>query len=108
VADYLSHTGYRVLTARSGEEALAVFARNPQAVDLVVLDLGMPGMGGRKCLRQLLRLRPAPRVLVASGYSPAEHADATVEEGAAGFVGKPYRLRELGARIREALANPPP
>jgi PAS domain S-box-containing protein len=108
VADYLTHTGYRVLTARSGEEALAVFARNPQAVDLVLLDLGMPGMGGRKCLRQLLRLRPAPRVLVASGYSPAEHADATVEEGAAGFVGKPYRLRELGARIREALANPPP
>ncbi|MEW6486704.1 MAG: PAS domain S-box protein [Thermodesulfobacteriota bacterium] len=108
VADYLDHAGYRVLTARSGEEALAVFGRNPEAVDLVLLDLGMPGMGGRKCLRQLLRIRPAARVLVASGYSPAEHAEATVEEGAAGFVGKPYRLRELGARIRETLASPIP
>ena len=101
----LENFGYTVLTAGCGEEALEVFGRQGRAVDLVILDLGMPGMGGANCLKELLRRSAAAKVVVASGYSSQEQARAVLDIGAKAFVRKPYRLTELLAQVRDVLDN---
>jgi len=61
--------GYRVLLAENGEKALELYRERCQGIDLVVLDLIMPGMGGRHCLQEILKIDPEARVIVSSGYS---------------------------------------
>ena len=100
----LQRHGYRVLTASSGEEALEVYAGGA-AVDLVVLDLGMPGMGGHKCLRELLRQDSTARVVIASGYSLNAQVKETVQSGAVGFLGKPYRVADLLNTVHRILSE---
>jgi CheY-like chemotaxis protein len=100
--EILRGRGYAALTARSGEEALAVVAARG-SVDLVVLDLNMPGMGGMQCLRELKARAPALRVIVASGYPPGELRAELAEAGVGTFVRKPYRLDQFLGAVRKAL-----
>jgi two-component system cell cycle sensor histidine kinase/response regulator CckA len=95
--------GYKVLIATCGEDALEVYADPDNHVDLVVLDLGMPGMGGLKCLHEILSLDPASKIVVASGYSVDGQVKKTLELGAKGFVAKPYQLADLLATVRAVL-----
>ena len=98
----LGENGYAVLCAESGERALELLAANPH-VALVVLDLGMPGMGGRKCLEEIKKGRPDQRVIVASGYSDDGNRQQALAAGAAAFLPKPYRLPELLRLARQVL-----
>jgi signal transduction histidine kinase len=100
--EFLSMSGYRVLIAGSGEQALEVYGNN-SGLDLVLLDLNMPGMGGYRCLSELLELNPALKVLIVSGHSAFGHYGENLTSGARGFLGKPYRMAELAARVREVL-----
>ncbi len=104
----LEHYGYQVLEASSGEEALDIYTRRAGQVDLVILDLGMPGMGGRRCLEELLRRDPEARVIVATGYSADGQAREITQAGAVGFMAKPYQLSELLAKVRQVLEETPP
>ena len=99
----LERFGYTVLTASRGEEALDIFSARPGEIDLVIMDLGMPGMGGHKCLLELLRRDPKVKVVVASGYSINGQVKDTLEAGAKGYVGKPYQLNDLLEKVRKAL-----
>jgi CheY-like chemotaxis protein len=101
--EVLSRFGYRVLTAPDGESALELYQKEPKEVDLIILDFIMPGMGGDKCLRGLLKLNPEAKVLMASGYSVNEAAKEAIEAGAKGFVAKPYQVREMLDVVREVL-----
>jgi PAS domain S-box-containing protein len=101
-AQTLRRFGYGVQTAGSGEEALAAFGSG-NGVDLVLLDLSMPGMGGRKCLEAILGINPAAKVLIASGYALGDHTPNPVETGAAGFISKPFQMDELLAKVRRIL-----
>lgn len=101
--EYLKSLGYRVLGAETGEQALEVFAGEAGGVSLVLLDLNMPGMGGIRCLHRILELSPEARVLVSSGYMEEDHSREALASGAMGFIGKPYRMRDLGIRVREVL-----
>jgi len=100
--EFLSMSGYTVLTAESGERALEVFGKNP-GTDLVLLDLNMPGMGGYRCLSELLKLSPTLKVLIVSGHSAFGQYGENLTRGASGFLGKPYRMEELAVRVREVL-----
>jgi len=100
---YLTRAGYQVVGARDGREALAIYKRSGGDIDLVILDLVMPKMGGKQCLQQLLRIDPQVRVLVASGYSSGEGAGHNTEPGARGFVGKPFDMRRLLRAVRDIL-----
>jgi two-component system cell cycle sensor histidine kinase/response regulator CckA len=95
--------GYQVLMARSGEEALEVYACHREKISLVILDLIMPGMGGRKCLEELLRIDPNVKVLVASGYSSNGLSQDGQGKGCRGFVIKPYDAKDILAAIRKVL-----
>jgi CheY-like chemotaxis protein len=98
---------YTVLTASSGEEALNVYASRKNEIDLIVMDLGMPGMGGHRCLKELIRIDPEVKVLIASGYSSEGLGRKTLEAGAAGYVGKPYQLKDLLRAVRAILDGTP-
>ena len=95
--------GYKVMTASTGDEALELSSAKPNEIDLVVMDLGMPGMGGHKCLQELLKLNPEVKVLIASGYSINGQVKESMEAGAKGFVGKPYQLADLLNTVRAVL-----
>ena len=63
----------------------------------------MPGMGGQKCLQELLRWNPTAKVIIASGYSANGQAEGVLSSGARGFLGKPFQLKELATKVREVL-----
>ena len=102
----LTKHGYKAVCASSGEEALEIYADRGRGIDLVVLDVSMPGMGGRKCLEELTTRDPSARVIIASGYSLNGSLREVVRSGASGFVGKPYRSGDLLRKIREVLDQP--
>ena len=99
----LGRFGYRVLRAENGEQALTVMAAQEKPVDLVILDLNMPGMGGHQCLATLRADYPRVPVLVASGYSPDGSGGESQVAGAAGFIGKPYHLKEMLRVVRNVI-----
>ena len=102
-ATVLGRFGYRVLTGASGEDALEVIGRTGGKIDMVILDLGMPGMGGHKCLQGIRKIDPVVKVLIASGYSMNDHVKKSLDAGAAGYIGKPYRMNVLLRKVREIL-----
>jgi two-component system cell cycle sensor histidine kinase/response regulator CckA len=99
----LQHYGYRVVTARDGYEAMDFFTRDPQAVDAVILDMLMPGMSGREVLSQMLRLRPALPVLIASGCASLQRDRGSLGELADRYLSKPYSLRDLVEAVQHLL-----
>lgn len=99
----LERHGYTVLACASGEEALATFESGSQRFDLIILDLIMPGMGGKKCLEVLRRSGVQVPVVIASGFSPSGPERDAVEAGAQGFVAKPFELRALLTEVRKVL-----
>jgi len=99
----LESYGYAMESAASGEEALRIYQDHGRNIGLVLLDLNMPGMGGYKCLRELLELDPSVKVIIASGYPDTGHGRDPVFSGAKDFIGKPYQLRELAAKVRAVL-----
>ena len=91
----LEKAGHTVLTASGGEEALEIYRQQAIKVDLVLLDLIMPGMGGVRCLQKLFEIDPLVRVIIISGYSPEEKTLQTGEAKACGYLRKPYTGKEL-------------
>ena len=102
---YFSDVGYRIHQAGSGEEAVDIYRRHLGKIDLIVLDLGMAGMGGRKCLEEILSINPKARVVIASGYTSDDQDQQALSFGAAAFVGKPFKKIELLKTVRDVLDN---
>jgi DNA-binding NtrC family response regulator len=101
----LRRAGIETLCAGDGATAVALFERNPDAVDVVLLDRTMPAAGGAACLEALRRLRPSLPIVLMSGYAQEAAAAGLAEGHLAGFVQKPFLPDELVARIREALSS---
>jgi two-component system cell cycle sensor histidine kinase/response regulator CckA len=99
----LAKSGYRVIGSSNGREALEVYQERGDEIDLILLDLIMPEMGGRQCLEGLLRLDPSVKVVIASGYLAEAQTWRTLAAGAKGFVRKPYDIRHLLKVVREVL-----
>ncbi|HMK34355.1 MAG TPA: PAS domain S-box protein [Desulfomonilaceae bacterium] len=99
----LEQSGHRVVTASNGKEALEIYARERASISLVILDLVMPQITGKKCLEELLRINPRVKVIVSSGHSlePGERPffDAIVK----GFANKPYQMKQLLDVVSSAL-----
>ncbi|PLX49445.1 MAG: hypothetical protein C0613_07465 [Desulfobulbaceae bacterium] len=101
----LEDNGYQVLLAGSGEEAVEIFRQQGDEIDLVLLDVSMPGMGGRRCLKELLALKPQVKVIIASGYAVDDSLQEILEEGALAYVAKPYTMVDLLNTIHKALQD---
>jgi two-component system, cell cycle sensor histidine kinase and response regulator CckA len=101
----LTRAGYTVLTAVDGEEAIGVFNAQADSIDLAILDVVMPKLGGRAVFEQIRAKRPKLRVLFSSGYSMnAIHTNFVLDEGLT-LIQKPYQRADLLRKIRETLDN---
>ena len=103
VEEMLGRYGYKTIVARSGEAALAMYRDEKDRIDLIILDLNMPGMGGHKCLEELVKRYPKVKILISSGYSPNGTVRQTLKSGARGYLGKPYQISDMLNKIRELL-----
>jgi two-component system, cell cycle sensor histidine kinase and response regulator CckA len=99
--ELLTGYGYSLLLAKSGEEALDIYGREQERIDLVITDLGMPGMGGEALVAELIRVDPQARIIVATGY--AASMDRPGLQQAAAFISKPYTADGLVRMIRQVL-----
>jgi len=108
VKEGLKRLGYHVLAAEDGRRACEVFASHAGQIDIVLLDLVMPGITGLETCRRLRAINPHLKVILSSGYTSAEVFNDARLAGALGFIAKPYSLEELSAALRrpESLSLP--
>jgi CheY-like chemotaxis protein len=99
---FLQEMGYRVLTASDGKEAVEIYRRSREPIDLVIIDMVMPAMGGRECFRAMKSIRPELRAVLSTGFD-SNAVQEILDEGMRGFVQKPYQLRQLSEVVAAAL-----
>lgn len=99
----LEFEGYKVITASDAEEALELFREMKDRIDLILLDLMMPGIGGKTCLAEILQINPKARVVIASAYSPGDGSLQEVVKMASGHLRKPYLSEQLLEVVRTTL-----
>jgi len=107
VKSILEGMGYNVLIARCGEDAIEVYKKNGQEIDLVLLDMSMPSMGGSETYDSLKDVNPDVKVLLTSGYSIDGQASEILERGCDGFIEKPFTINELSQKLRGILEKVP-
>ena len=103
--EILESLGYRVYPAGSGQEALSVFMEKKDEIDLVILDMIMPGISGGETFDRLCQIDPHVRVLLSSGYSLNGEAKKILNRGCRGFLQKPFRFEELSQKVHALLAE---
>jgi PAS domain S-box-containing protein len=103
--ELLEATGYTVLTAKDGKEAIKVYRKNRDNIDIVVLDMVMPNMGGGEAYDRMKEMNPNVKVLLSSGFSIDGEASEILERGCSGFIQKPFTMKELSGEIGKILGK---
>jgi CheY-like chemotaxis protein len=103
IGEALRKTGYRVLLASDGRDALAICENREERIDAVVLDTIMPLMGAKELLPLIAGLRPNLRVLLTSGYNESEVRRLCVDYPATDFIGKPYTAQQISKAVQKLL-----
>jgi PAS domain S-box-containing protein len=103
----LSRLGYNIILTGSGEEAVERFRRDKDDIDLIILDMVMPGMDGPATYQHLIGIDPNVKVILSSGYSISNIAKEILDMGCDQFIQKPFRLGQISQIIRDLLDNKP-
>ena len=101
--EMLEKMDYKVFATRNGEEAVEIFKENKDIIDLVILDMIMPNMGGGETYDRMKEINPDVKVLLSSGYSVNGEATSILERGCSGFIQKPFSMKDLLSKIRVIL-----
>ncbi len=101
--EILKALGYNPMIARSGKKAIEIYKNNIDKINMVIMDMIIPGMSGKEAYDGLKKIDPKIKVLLSSGYSISGQAAEILEQGCNGFIQKPFKLRELSVKIREVL-----
>jgi len=101
----LKKLGYEALTASSGRAAIDVYKANKDKIEMVILDMIMPEMGGGDTYDRIKEINPAVKVLLSSGYSIDGQAKDILDRGCHGFIQKPFNIKGFSQKIREILDN---
>ncbi len=104
--DVLERTGFTVLTAADGLEAVAVFRQHAPTIRAVLLDLTMPQLDGAATARELRRIQPDVRIVLTSGYTAEDATRQFTDRDLLGFLHKPYSIKDLVRTIQTALESP--
>ena len=102
-ADLLKDLGYDVATAVDGVDAVEYYSRHADEIDLILVDLVMPRMGGRECFRALKELNPDVRAVLCTGYGFNIAAQELLDEGILDFISKPFEPGRLSAVVSRSL-----
>lgn len=100
----IERQGYQTLMMTSPKKALEIFREKYQEISLVVLDLVMPELSGKECLKRLLEIDPSVKVLIVSGYGPEDYMVREIRHQVVGFLSKPCSNRELLQVVELALS----
>jgi len=101
--EMLKHLGYEVMIAKNGQEAIDTYGQNVGGIDLVILDMVMPGMNGGNTYDQLKKINPEIKVLLSSGYSLNGQASEILNRGCNGFIQKPFDMKAISLKVSEIL-----
>lgn len=101
----LEHSGYNVITAKDGLEALEIFKNRHDDIDLVVTDMIMPKMDGKELFGELLKVDKDCKVILASGFTQGEDLQALREVGLSGFISKPFSNVEISHLVAKVLKS---
>jgi len=99
----LKKFGYNVHTAANGEDALDLYRRQTNEIDLVLLDINMPGMGGKRCLEELLKINSKAKVIITTGYPIKKQLKEKIAASTKAFIDKPYESDTLLKTTRRIL-----
>ncbi len=101
--ELLNDLGYKVFVARSGGEAVRIYEKKRDQIDLVILDMIMPGLSGWGTFERLKAIDKNVKVLLSSGYSISNQASELLDKGCVGFLAKPFGMKSLSRKLREIL-----
>ena len=104
-AQILEKMGHKVLKAKSGQEATELYQKHKDLIDLVILDMIMPGVSGGETYDRIKAIDPESKVLLSSGYSVDGQATEILKRGCNGFIQKPFRMKDLSHKIQEVLGK---
>jgi CheY-like chemotaxis protein len=104
----LERLGYKVIPVDTGSQAVSLYQNRQEPIDLVILDMVMPEMGGREVYHHLKKIDPQVKVMLYSGHTMDEDVYGLLEEGALGYIQKPYSLSEFSQKLADALNLPQP
>ncbi len=106
VAEEMIHAlGYQVITAKDGRDAIDTYRTKKEQIDMVILDLIMPGLGGGETFDQLKSVDSGVKVLLSSGYSINGQASSIIKRGCRGFIQKPFSIQELSQKISKTIES---
>ena len=103
--DMLKTLGYTVITAQDGSSALDLYRQKQEAIDLIILDMVMPDIGGGEVFDELKKINPGVKVLLSSGYSLNGQASRIIDRGCDGFIQKPFTLHDISRQLRAILKS---
>ena len=103
--ELLEELGYIVIPTMSGQEAIEKFQKSRDKIDMIIMDMIMPGMSGSETFDALQELSPGLKVLLSSGYALEGEAAEIMTRGCNGFIQKPFTISQLSRKIQEVLSN---
>ncbi|NPU83019.1 MAG: PAS domain S-box protein [Syntrophaceae bacterium] len=103
--EMLEFLGYTVITAQNGQEAIDAYRRKGQTIDLILMDMIMPGISGSEAIDALVAIDPSVRIVLASGYSLNGLAGEIMDRGCRAFIQKPYNMNELSRTIADVIRS---
>ncbi len=99
----ISELGYKTITANGGEKAIEIFKNKHEEIDLVILDMIMPGMGGKETFEKLKQIDSNIKIIISSGYSMDGQAQNILTDGGNGFISKPFTIKDISVKLRKIL-----
>jgi len=104
VTKMLERLGYTAISARNGQEAMDLFQQHKEKIDMVFLDVMMPGISAGEIMKTIKGIRPETKVLLSSGFNIQQIADESLKKQSDGFLAKPYSMKELARMVQGALS----
>jgi len=104
--ELLQELGYTVIPVMGGQAAIDAFKKNHDKIDLIIMDMIMPGMSGSETFDHLKEINPEAKILLSSGYSIDGQASKILRRGCDGFLQKPFNMNQLAEKIRKIIVSP--
>ena len=103
--ELLEELGYTVIPAMSGQEAIEIFQKEQDTIDMIIMDMIMPGMSGSETFDRLKEINQDIRILLSSGYSVDGQATKILRRGCDGFIQKPFNMNQLAEKIHKIMPS---
>jgi CheY-like chemotaxis protein len=104
----LETLGYTIITAQDGTSAIELYKQSKKSIDLVILDMVMPEMGGGEVFDEIKKINPEVKVLLSSGYSLNGQASRIINRGCVGFIQKPFTIRDISSQLHKIIDKQKP